>query len=137
MRVIVTGGRDWDDAEQIEDLFDGLLRKYPSESSWLMMHGCAVGADAICVRVAFDLGWEIRPYPAKWDINGKAAGPNRNQEMVDDGADMCFAFPTPQSKGTWDCIKRATRAGIPVEIFNPKKMRGEVWKKWREFNYDR
>jgi hypothetical protein len=41
----------------------------------------------------------------------------RNTEMVALGADICFAFWDGESAGTKDCIVKAVRAGIKVEIF--------------------
>lgn len=42
-----------------------------------------------------------------------------NQEMVDAGADACFAFPDDRKKSmTLDCVARAWRKGIPTYIFN-------------------
>lgn len=43
-----------------------------------------------------------------------AAGPYRNQEMVDAGADICLGFPLGESHGTRDCMGRAREANIPV-----------------------
>ncbi len=46
-----------------------------------------------------------------------AAGGRRNQEMVDAGADWLIGFPladTTGSAGTWDCIRRAAAANIPI-----------------------
>jgi len=61
---------------------------------------------------------EAEPHPADWERHGRAAGPIRNQEMADAGADLCIAFPYGIGKGTYDMIERARKAGIPVEI-NP------------------
>ncbi len=41
----------------------------------------------------------------------------RNQRMVDAGADVCLAFPAPDSTGTWDCLRRAAKAGIPGRVY--------------------
>jgi len=30
--------------------------------------------------------------------------------------DLCLAFPSPGSIGTWDMIRRAARAGIRVRV---------------------
>jgi len=56
-------------------------------------------------------------HPADWDRHGNAAGPIRNTEMVAAGADICLAFPSASSKGTWDCIRKAADAGIHVRIY--------------------
>lgn len=58
------------------------------------------------------------PFPANWKELGKRAGPVRNQRMVDAGADVCLAFPTVESRGTWDCVRRVEAAGIPVKVFD-------------------
>lgn len=53
--------------------------------------------------------------PAHWDLHGKAAGPIRNQDMVNRGADICLGFPGPPTlkpSGTEDCMNRAREARI-------------------------
>jgi hypothetical protein len=72
--------------------------------------------------------WALLPPPARmievhraaWKQYGRAAGPKRNQLMVDLGATRMVAFPIgddTQSRGTWDCIRRARKAGIPVTVY--------------------
>lgn len=58
-----------------------------------------------------------KPYPADWSTHGKAAGMIRNAEMVAAGADICLAFPGPDSVGTWDCLKKAAAAGIIGRVY--------------------
>lgn len=81
------------------------------------------GADYLCRAE-----WILLPPPvmtvevrrADWKQHGRAAGPKRNQLMVDLGATRMCAFPIgddTQSRGTWDCIRRARKAGIPVTIY--------------------
>lgn len=57
------------------------------------------------------------PHPADRYTLGAKAGPMRNAEMVAAGADICLAFPDSASRGTWDCIRKAADAGIPVRIY--------------------
>jgi len=82
------------------------------------------GLDTLAACIAKNLGWPVDAFPvpqAAWKKVGRAAGPMRNQTMVDTGPKLCLAFPLPKgSIGTWDCIKRAVAAGIPkvaVRIF--------------------
>ncbi|GAA3417665.1 hypothetical protein [Streptosporangium vulgare] len=42
------------------------------------------------------------------------AGHWRNQDMADLGAHLCIAAPVGRSTGTYDCMRRAKAAGIPV-----------------------
>ncbi len=111
-RVLVTGSRHWSDRDAIERG----LRSVGDEPSAVLVHGAAPGADTIAAEVATAMGWDVEAHPADWDAHGKAAGPRRNQEMVDAGADTCLAFPLPESRGTWDCLRRAERAGIRVIV---------------------
>lgn len=117
-----------------------LLTQYRDHGPMVVVHGkCPTGADEIadmwCIRAELILGYQVtvERYPADWQRtcdgrctharrfkNGKpwcpSAGPLRNQYMVNLGADECLAFPLPGSRGTWDCVRRARAAGIPVVI---------------------
>jgi hypothetical protein len=114
IRILVTGSREWTDREAIWEELGALAGPI------VIVHGDNPrGADRIAKEFAiahaqFQVTHEA--YPADWNTHGKAGGPIRNQRMVDLGADLCLAFPTARSVGTWDCIKRANRAGIPVRI---------------------
>ena len=41
----------------------------------------------------------------------------RNQQIVDE-SDWLIAFPTKESKGTYDTIKKADKKGIIINIIN-------------------
>jgi hypothetical protein len=61
-------------------------------------------------------GWTIEAVPAEWALYGSKAGGIRNQAMVNRGADQMVAAPVPgQSTGTYDAMRRAKAAGIPVD----------------------
>jgi hypothetical protein len=129
MRVLVTGSRwltknDW---PMVRDALEGLLfefdvclddeYKMPDPNKITIVHGAnPKGAD----RLADDwcaVNWIVpETYPADWDKYGKAAGPIRNQQMLDTGIDLVLAFPTKESKGTWHMVKIAHAAGVPVRI---------------------
>jgi hypothetical protein len=50
--------------------------------------------------------------PADWEKWGTAAGPKRNQMMLDQKPDIVLAFPG--GRGTADMIARAEQAGVEV-----------------------
>lgn len=120
----MTGSRDWTDWKtltaalfQAADCYDPIT---------VVSGACPTGADAMAEWVAEHLlpflengGVRVERHPADWDRHGKAAGPVRNQEMVDLGADLCLAFPLGASRGTRDCMRRAEAAGIPVRVIEP------------------
>jgi hypothetical protein len=106
MRFGVTGGRFYDDANQIE------LQLMCMPGDAVLVHGAASGADTLCAHTWADWGGTTEPHPADWTTHGKAAGPLRNQEMVDSGLDLLIAFPG--GRGTADMTRRAEKAGVPV-----------------------
>jgi hypothetical protein len=81
-----------------------------------VVHGGAKGADTIAAEFAKAFGMKVEAHLADWQAYHRAAGPLRNQKMVDLGADICLAFLMPDSKGTADCIRKAKKAGIPITI---------------------
>ncbi|MCG7607140.1 DUF2493 domain-containing protein [Mycobacterium sp. CnD-18-1] len=124
-RVIVTGSRSHSDKTLVWMKLGDELRHAEFLGVPLVVvegqcpHG---GADKFAedyVRVATVEGHDVwhDPFPANWKALGKRAGPYRNQQMVDAGADVCLAFPTAESRGTYDCIRRAEEAGIHVKVF--------------------
>ncbi len=85
----------------------------------MIVEGDCRGADKISGYLARKHGLEVIPVPAKWEIYGNAAGPIRNQEMLDKyKPDLVVAFHNDieHSKGTKNMITLATNQGIPVEI---------------------
>lgn len=84
-----------------------------------LVHGGAPGADNMAAYAAEELathGWdiEIEEHPANWKQLGNYAGPARNKEMVDSGADVCLVFRRNKSRGTTNCIEEVEKAGIPI-----------------------
>jgi hypothetical protein len=124
VRILITGGRNWTDYTTINDaILDASM--WQDVSWWpdfdpatiTIVHGDAKGADTIAGGVARMFGMTEERHPANWETHHRAAGPIRNQEMVDLGADLCLAFLMPGSKGTADCVRRAEKAGIEVRKY--------------------
>lgn len=118
-RILVTGSRNWTNRDAIlATLFEVWAEWGHPRDAVLVSGACPTGADRIAEEIWGDfLGYPVERHPADWDRHGKAAGPIRNQEMVDLRADICLAFPLPDSRGTRHCMEAARRAGIPVRVF--------------------
>lgn len=121
-RVLVTGSREWIWDDDLYIALNGELEQYGAVT---IVHGdCPTGADHLArmwaqanIKAGMRQGIaHVRheAYPALWDDFDKAAGPIRNKYMVQLGADVCLAFPTPSSRGTISCMKLAQAAGIEV-----------------------
>lgn len=123
-RLLATGSRHHRGKTYIWHVMDGYLAEHPD---LVVVHGaCYPQKRSDGSRADISADWLIHlwcqargvpdePHPADWQAHGDAAGPIRNQHMVDLGANECAAFPQPGSRGTHDCIRRAKTAGIPVE----------------------
>lgn len=93
--------------------------------------GCARGIDRQAVEFFESIGVEVTVHRAKWwPVDGAgqvrfnaAAGPERNQAMVDDAPDdaRLLALPWWDSAGTWDCVRRASARGLCRDIKMPDR----------------
>lgn len=118
-RVLVTGSRDWNDELAIVGALQDIAAEHPADGELILVHGaCPTGADAIANNWAVKYGCLIEAHPAAWWKYGRIAGPRRNTEMVEAGADVCLAFIRNGSRGATHCADTAERAGIPVRRWN-------------------
>lgn len=109
MRVLVCGGRDYTDKAFLWNVLDGLGPPAVSE----VVSGMAPGADSFAAEWAERFGFPLHKFPANWQTHGRAAGPIRNQQMLDEGKpDLVVAFPG--GRGTADMVRRARQSGVPV-----------------------
>lgn len=111
MRVLVCGGRDYQDKHRVYQELDAIHAATPITC---IIEGGAGGADYLAARWSAirDIEHHVR-MSADWALHGKAAGPIRNQRMLDEGKpDLVIAFPG--GRGTADMINRAEQAGVPV-----------------------
>ena len=116
MRILVCGGRDFNDREAVALA----LKSYKpvplatGVSDAIIIVGGAPGADTLAEEWADCFGVRKRVFLANWQKHGKAAGPIRNQQMIDEGKpDLVIAFPG--GRGTTDMVRRAKAAGIEVK----------------------
>lgn len=83
-----------------------------------VVSGKAPGVDALGDRWSIETGrGESTPFPAKWHLHDKAAGPIRNQEMAE-YADALIAIWDGKSRGTKNMIITAYRLGLDIYIHN-------------------
>lgn len=110
MRVLVCGGRNFQAFEFVYETLDEIHGDGDIDT---IIEGGARGADEWARIWAREASVKLITVPADWDSQGKAAGPIRNQRMVDDfKPDLVVAFPG--GRGTADMVRRAKAAGIKV-----------------------
>ncbi|MGC4925613.1 SLOG family protein [Streptomyces sp. DT117] len=124
-RVIVTGSRDWQEIAVIRRALNEVLAVRPHNQPLVVVHGdCPTGADIMAKVWALTTFTPActddyeriteEPHPAAWHLHGRKAGPIRNQNMVNKGADLCLAFIRNGSRGATGCANLAEAAGIPT-----------------------
>jgi predicted Rossmann-fold nucleotide-binding protein len=109
MRVIVCGGRFYDDAGEVARRLGAFHARHPITC---ILHGGAPGADRLAGRWGETQGIPTLAFPADWTRLGNAAGPVRNAAMLAERPDAVIAFAG--GSGTADMIRRANMAGVPV-----------------------
>ena len=120
-RVIVAGGRDFQDENYLNESLDHIRAEYVDIE---IVSGHASGADKLAEAYAERLGLAIKIFPADWKKYGRAAGPIRNKEMLDyimEGDPIVAAFWDGQSKGTKNMIEQARRKEVECKVFMYKK----------------
>lgn len=104
MRLLVCGGRDFQDVEFAITILDGI---HKSKQVTTLIAGGARGADTIAEAWADELGIEKEIYPITnedWRTYGKRAGILRNEQMLNEGKpDGVMAFPG--GRGTAHMVK--------------------------------
>lgn len=109
MRLLVCGGRDFEDW----DLFKDSMTELVKDVDHVIISGRAKGADTMAQAWAKYRGYQFEGYLADWEAYGKAAGHMRNKRMLDEGhPDLVIAFPG--GKGTANMVEQATKAGVKV-----------------------
>ena len=138
-RILVTGGRDYADAERVEEALASVLEELAGTGiepgKVVLVHGAASGLDRLAAAVARQLGLQVEAHPADWRAPCRsscpappspshrrrrrdgtdycpAVGVYRNADMVALGADLGLVFPG--GNGTADCARRMRAAGIQV-----------------------
>jgi hypothetical protein len=109
MRILVCGGRSYWNRERVYEVLDELH----DGTITCVITGGAPGADGLAMQWAQARGVQLDLHYADWKEHGKAAGPIRNQRMLDEGSvDLVVAFPG--GVGTADMVRRARERGVQV-----------------------
>lgn len=144
MRVIIAGGRKFDNYELLREECLKIFRQLKSEvyntkrDKIIIVSGKATGADTLGMKFQKEFGLGLKEFPADWsnlDVEkcivktnqyGKynaLAGNNRNLEMAEyakDDSDLgvLIAFHDGKSTGTKDMINLANKHGLRVFVVN-------------------
>ena len=112
-RVLVCGGRDYDNQERVRRTLDAALEAARSAGKVaVIIHGNARGADLLADQYARERSLKVIPFPADWNLHGRRAGPIRNIKMLTESRPhVIIAFKG--GKGTAHMMKIGREAGVP------------------------
>ena len=128
--IAAGGGRDL--AWSHQRIAAELLARTGGRPVHLLLHGGARGADAAIGRAAQQLGWSALVMPAQWQLHGRAAGPIRNRELLEQAVGravihcspgcltsvLVVAFPG--GAGTASLVREArrmaSRSPVPISV---------------------
>lgn len=128
--IAAGGGRDL--AWSHQRVAAELLARSGGRLVHLVLHGGARGADAAIARAAHQLGWCSLVMPAEWGRHGRAAGPIRNRELLEQAIARAVAHTSPGSiasvlvvafpggAGTASLVQQArrmaSRSPVPISV---------------------
>ncbi len=117
IRLIIAGGRDFDNFEMLKrEVFEFLrYNKITSFDEVEIVSGCANGADKLGEDFAAAYGIPVALFPARWSYFGAQAGPIRNGHMAQ-YATHCICFWDGESKGTANMIKQAGEKKLVLRV---------------------
>lgn len=108
MKLLVCGGRDYEDYNLVSEWLDRLEPE-------LVITGGSTGADQLVSQWCLVTGVPCMVFRAAWSAYDAAAGPIRNGWMLTYGKpDRVLAFPG--GRGTADMVRQARHAGVPVTV---------------------
>ena len=128
--IAAGGGRDL--AWPHQRIAAELLARTGGRPVHLLLQGGARGADAAIGRAAQQLGWSSAVMPAQWERHGRAAGPIRNRELLEQAITRAIAHSSPSCQvsvlvvafpggaGTASLVREArrmaSRSPVPISV---------------------
>lgn len=115
MRLLVCGGRHFEDAEMVHHELTALHWRKPIS---VVVHGSIAGVGIIAEAWARCHGIAVVRYPPNWEFYGKKAEGLRSDFMLTDSRpDFVVAFPG--GRHTADLVQRAINVGLAVLAIPP------------------
>ena len=119
LRMIIAGGRDFNDYDLLEYNVNEILKKYDNKIR--IISGTARGADRLGEIFAQNYRYELSRFPANLVLFGISAGYRRNAEMAkfaveNENIGVLIAFWDGTSRGTKHMIDLAKRYNLNIHI---------------------
>lgn len=113
MRIGVIGSRSFIDYPLLKEVLDKAT--IGVKENIYIISGGAKGADSLAQKYANERGYKMTIFKPIWELYGKAAGPIRNQHIID-SSDLIIAFWDGESRGTKDALTKAYFSGKDTKV---------------------
>jgi hypothetical protein len=114
MNLAIVGSRHFTNNVQFEKYVDMWITE--NGNPQMIVTGCAKGTDHLAREYAKKYNIDLKVYKADWKMYGKAAGPLRNAEIINNSTHV-LAFPSNTGKGTQDTLKKAIKAKLSQTVY--------------------
>lgn len=128
IKIIIAGSRKFSDFTTMTNIIDHILNLYVYrrgfyENGIEIICGMAKGADLLGKQYAEQNGYDVKCFPANWDLYGKSAGFIRNKQMAEyassiQGYGALIVFWDGSSKGTKNMIELAKEYNLKTFVYN-------------------
>lgn len=112
--LAVVGGRTFTDWHDFCARMDHYVKEFGMPTT--IVSGGAVGADQMAKRWADERFMRTLTYKPNYEVHGPVFAPLKRNDAIVGAADRVLAFPTEDSRGTWDTIAKAKRQGKPCTV---------------------
>jgi hypothetical protein len=114
-KVVIAGGRDFNDFPRLCNVMDKLLINVIKVNKIIIISGGARGADTLGERYARLRSFGLIKVKADWNKYNKSAGFIRNKEMLNI-ADGVVCFWDEKSKGTGHMVTLTDSSLTPLKV---------------------
>ena len=114
-KIIIAGGRDFNDYELLKKEASEFLFEIENGEAIQIVSGGAKGVDSMGETFAKEYNLDLILFPADWKKFGRAAGPKRNAQMAEYATHL-LSFWNGESKGTKSMISLAKKNKLEVKV---------------------
>lgn len=125
MKVLISGSRTYKPV--YARAVKRVIREIKEWNGSVIVGDCT-GVDKLVRDECTKQGVPCEIFEALWDVHGRAAGPIRNQAMVNERPNVCITIHDDyqNSLGTKDCGQKAFKAGIRLCLL-PRESEFTFW----------
>jgi hypothetical protein len=108
------------------DLVERVMRRLLETGKQINVGDAPSGVDRHVAEIWDGAEWTeaypsdyVKTYEARWEIEGRRAGHNRNAWMISESDELVALFADgPLTPGTSDAVECARRKGIPIHAYH-------------------